>query len=95
MVTAVFQTSSRQTRAWRGVRNISSLPAAGHELINSCTSGSVQGKQPQQTAATNTTGTVFAASAHVLPFFFFCLSLIVDVLLQSSVEFVCSSSVLL
>lgn len=56
---------------------------------HSCTSGSVQGKQPQQTLHYNTQNTVLAASAHVLPFFFFCLSLIVDVLLQSSVEFVC------
>lgn len=39
----------------------------------------------------NTQNTVLAASAHVLPFFFFCLSLIVDALLQSSVEFVWSS----
>lgn len=77
------------TRALRGVRNISTSRSWTHK--HSCTSGSVQGKQPQQTADKNTRNTVLAASAHVLPFFFFCLSLIVDVLLQSSVECVCSS----
>lgn len=56
------------------------LSAAGHELINT-----VLYKWERSRKTTTTNGnknmqnTVLAASAHVLPFFFLCLSLIVGV----------------
>lgn len=78
------------TRAWRSEGNISSR-AAGHELINTVVQVGAFRQNIRNTGQNETRkNTVLAASAHVLPFFFFCLSLIADVLWRSSVERICS-----
>lgn len=66
--------NTNRNQAPKCIRNTSPTPA-GHELINTVVQVGAQGENKLNKLSRISCFTVLAASAHVLPFFFFCRSL--------------------